>query len=264
MADNLQIHTERLLLYSAILQRELPVDLYGPAGGPSVDSTPLVLFNDGQELARMGPETLLATQGDGVALPRMAAIHAGRERIREYGVAGTVDYMGRGDKAALYTAFVLEELLPCLTRRGLVGPATPLHFAGFSLGGLSALDIAWAHPERFQGAGVFSGALWWRSRGLDQGYDQDRDRIMHARIRASSPRPGMRFFFQCGSEDETADRDGNGIIDAIDDTLDLIMELERQGYRYPGDIRYLETAGGRHDPATWRKAIPDYLRWVGR
>ena len=28
----------------------------------------------------------------------------------------------------------------------------------------------------------------------------------------------MKFFFECGTEDETEDRNGNGIIDSIDDT----------------------------------------------
>ena len=35
--------------------------------------------------------------------------------------------------------------------------------------------------------------------------------------------PGLKFFFQCGNMDETMDRNKNGIIDSIDDTLDLIQ-----------------------------------------
>ena len=36
-------------------------------------------------------------------------------------------------------------------------------FCGFSLGGLSALDIVWNHPTEFTKVGVFSGSLWWRT-----------------------------------------------------------------------------------------------------
>ena len=52
-------------------------------------------------------------------------------------------------------------------------------FAGFSLGGLMALDIVWKHPNQFSKAGIFSGSLWWRS--IDQTeeeYDDDKHRIM--------------------------------------------------------------------------------------
>jgi hypothetical protein len=60
--------------------------------------------------------------------------------------------------------------------------------------------------------------------------------------------------------DETMDRNNNGIIDSIDDTLDLIKELERKGYRKE-DITYLEFANGKHDIPTWAKAMPEFLKW---
>jgi cyanate lyase len=36
-----------------------------------------------------------------------------------------------------------------------------------------------------------------------------------------------------GTEDETADRNGNGIIDAIDDTQDVIKEIKFKGSKSP-------------------------------
>jgi len=41
--------------------------------------------------------------------------------------------------------------------------------------------------------------------------------------------PGLKFFFECGTADETEDRNGNGIIDSIDDTKDLISALINKG-----------------------------------
>src|SRR6185295_18081017 len=91
--------------------------------------------------------------------------------------------------------------------------------AGFSLGGLSAFDIGWSHPEWFQRIGVFSGSLWWRTRAYEDGYNETRHRIMHNVVRSSTYKKGLKFWFQAGTLDETADRNQNGVIDSIDDTL---------------------------------------------
>ena len=191
------------------------------------------------------------------------AIEAGIDRKREYGVAGVADYQGLGNKADLYTSFILQELLPFLYKTYSELTFTHRSFAGFSLGGLSALDIVWNHPEVFKKAGIFSGSLWWRSVDTDdKAYDDDQHRIMHQQIRKGKFHPGLKFFFQCGNMDETKDRNNNGIIDSIDDTLDLIKELEAKGYDKSKDIYYYEMPEGRHDMQTWGKAIPVFLKWA--
>jgi enterochelin esterase-like enzyme len=131
------------------------------------------------------------------------------------------------------------------------------------MGGLSAMDIAWNHPEMFRKVGVFSGSLWWRKRDAHSlFYSDHRDRIMHQRIRNGKMKHGLHFWFQTGTEDEASDRNNNGVIDSIDDTLDLIAELTKKGYRPFKDIHYLEMVGGRHDTATWAKAMPEFLKWA--
>ena len=110
--------------------------------------------------------------------------------------------------------------------------------------------------------GVFSGSLWWRSIDqIDEKYDDDKHRIMHQEIRNGQYAPWLKFFFQCGNMDEVKDRNNNGIIDSIDDTLDLIKELEAKGYNKETDIHYLEMKDGLHDVPTWARAFPDFLRW---
>ncbi len=114
------------------------------------------------------------------------------------------------------------------------------------------MDIVWNHPNVFNKAGLFSGAFWWRTRDKDDpAYRDEKDRIMHWQVREGSYGPGLNFFFECGTEDEKEDRNQNGKIDSIDDTLDLIAELVAKGYDPQKDIGYLEIAGGRHDMATW-------------
>ena len=73
--------------------------------------------------------------------------------------------------------------------------------------------------------------------------------------------PQLKFFLTTGSLDETHDRNKNGIIDSIDDTLALINELEALGYKNDKDICYLNYEDGRHDITTWARAMPEFLKW---
>ncbi len=251
---------------SAKLGRGVDIDVYLP---PEYDRThyrhyPLVLFNDGQDLPRADFNTVLKALDLSQLTRHFVAvgIHTCADRIREYGTAHTADYKGRGDRAGVYRDFVLEELLPYLRAHYRLSERREDNiFAGFSLGGLSAIDIAWAHPEVFGGAGVFSGSFWWRSVPVDPA-DPDGGRIFHELVQHTPARPAdQRFWFQCGTRDEAEDRNNNGVIDAIDDTLHLIEILRQRGY---GDdrIRYYEVEGGEHNPETWGPAMPDFFRWT--
>ena len=251
--------------HSAVLARDLPYDAYLPAGyDPATGHEhPLVLFNDGQDLPRMHFAEIFEDQTSGKKKPPFIAIgiHCNERRIREYGTASQADYKGRGDLAPKYSRFILEELLPHLREQFCLSVKPKDNaFAGFSLGGLSAMDIAWAHPEVFGAAGVFSGSFWWRS--VDVRPDApDADRIMHEIIqKATKFDKNQRFWFQCGTLDEEDDRNNNGIIDSIDDTLDLIRDLHEKGFPEK-NVRYLEIENGRHEPRTWGEAMPDFLGW---
>ncbi len=122
------------------------------------------------------------------------------------------------------------------------------------------MDIVLNHPKDFVSVGCFSGSFWWRSKGYGRLYNDDTDRIMHAQTRALPYFQHLRFFFECGALDELADRNNNGIIDSIEDTLDLIKELQQKGYA-DENIHYVELPDGMHNVATWAKAFPLYLQW---
>ncbi|MDB5146879.1 MAG: esterase family protein [Mucilaginibacter sp.] len=191
----------------------------------------------------------------------IVAIHAGGDRLDEYGIAGKPDFKGRGAKAGVYTQFIKEELLPQLEHLTGFNEFDTTAFAGFSLGGLSAFDIVWNNPALFNKAGVFSGSFWWRGKDLAKGYT-DADRLMHQVIRETKVKPGIEAWLQTGTKDEISDRNKNGIIDAIDDTIDLIREMETKGFKRPEEIQYVELVGGTHDAVTWGKAMSKFLVWA--
>jgi enterochelin esterase-like enzyme len=193
----------------------------------------------------------------------VAAVIAG-DRMQEYGIAAKSDYQGRGSVAKNYMRYITTELIPYLIYKYPIDPLVTNHaIAGYSLGGLSAMDIAWNNPDVFLKVGVFSGSLWWRKRDTASRFYSDyRDRLMHQQIRRGRIKPGMKFWFQTGTQDEWSDRNKNGIIDSIDDTLDLIVELTKIGYRPFHDIQYLEIKDGRHNPETWADAMPYFLTWA--
>lgn len=250
-------------LNSSFLERAVRFDLYQPARALT-DRCPILLVNDGQDLISMSFEAIIgslwAEQMIGQVL--VVAIHAGVDRRMEYGTTDEPDYLGRGRRAGLYRDFILQELLPHLKS---VYPATiggEIGVAGFSLGGLSAMDLVWRHPDIFQSAGIFSGSFWWRSLAQEHPFYSDgKHRIIHNRVRKGNINQSQRYFFQCGALDEQNDRNRNGIIDSIDDTLDLIDELAKKGIPRATNIYYLELADGKHDVHSWSRALPFFLRW---
>ena len=260
--DHASIRIESREYPSAFLRRNVRLDCYLPDNVERPESLRLLLINDGQDLESMGLNGLLDEWWEERAIAPLlcVGIHAGKNRLQEYGTASQADFKGRGGKAFLYTHFIIQEQLPFLQREFRIPSFKEKAFAGWSLGGLSALDMVWNHPQIFQTAGVFSGSLWWRSKAYENGYDERTDRIMHAQIRAREANVHQRFFFECGTEDETADRNANGVIDSIDDTRDLMTALVEQGVS-PASIHYLEIPEGRHDAATWGLALPEFIRW---
>lgn len=252
---------DHYIVPSALLGREVIVDCYFPKKFP-VHRLSLLLINDGQDLeAMVFPETLnRLLENKKIGCLFCVGIHAGKDRTNEYGTAAMADYEGRGSRASVYNRFVLEELVPFIRTRYHIISFDQLAVAGFSLGGLTAMDMVWNHPGVFSTAGVFSGSLWWRSKALGADYDDDRDRIMHQQVRKGTYHPGLRFYFTTGSLDETADRNNNGIIDSIDDTLDLVKELKLLGYT-DREISYTNYEDGKHDVETWGRALQEFLLW---
>jgi enterochelin esterase-like enzyme len=264
LKDLSNILVEQKAIASHCLKRYVIVDVYLPKFVSSTSSLSLLILNDGQSLDEMPFAPLLngLLQNNEITPVLCVGVHCNKDRIEEYATSETLDFAGRGKKAKAYQRFIVEELIPFLHVHYAVESFWQKVIAGFSMGGLSAIDTLWNHRDVFSIAGIFSGSLWWRSKDLGHGYDDHRHRIMHQVIRKGKHRHGQRFYFMTGSMDETADRNNNGVIDSIDDTLDLIRELEQLGYSKEDDIHYFNDENGRHDVPTWGKALPHFLLWA--
>ncbi len=191
----------------------------------------------------------------------VVAIHATGDRIQDYGTAGVPNAQGYGSKADKYERFLLEELMPDIeTRYRTLRGSASTAVMGWSLGGLSAFDMAWINPDRIGAVGVFSGSFWWRTDDTSPA-TKATSRIMHRRIRETQKKPALRMWFETGLQDENSDRDSNGVIDAIQDTEELIGELNRKGYHRGTDIVHL-TVEGKHDLPTWKRVLPEFLVWA--
>lgn len=264
LLENLShILVEQRAIASKHLKRYVIVDCYLPKNIDTPTEISLLVINDGQSLDEMPFAPMLnELLSSGQMEPLFCVgLHCNKDRKDEYATAKVLDYEGRGKKASAYQAFIVEELIPFLHQQYQVESFKQKAIAGFSLGGLSAIDTAWNYPDVFSTIGVFSGSLWWRMKDLHDDYDDNLHRIMHQEVRNGEYQPGMRFYFMTGSLDETADRNGNGIIDSIDDTLDLVKELEVLGYEREKDIHYVNYEEGRHDIPSWGKAMPAFLLW---
>jgi enterochelin esterase-like enzyme len=252
------------VIFSTFLEREVKIDIYFPANISNFKELTLLLINDGQDLHEMDFQNILEKlyYENKIEPLLCVSIHCGSDRRNEYATAKMLDYKGRGTKAAAYTKFIFKELLPVIKNTFPACSFKEKAFCGFSLGALSALDIVWNHPEEFTKVGLFSGSFWWRNLSQDDTlFDEEQHRIMHKQIREGGYYPWLKFFFETGTLDETADRNNNGVIDSIDDTVSLIHELVLKGYNRKRDIKYLEINDGGHDVQTWAKAFPEFLVW---
>ena len=84
----------------------------------------------------------------------LRGIHCSAERKMEYGTASLKDYKGRGAKAGCISNLFLKNY--SIHKINWQDEFKEKSYAGFSLGGLSAIDTVWHNPDEFSKTGVFS------------------------------------------------------------------------------------------------------------
>jgi enterochelin esterase-like enzyme len=251
-------------LYSRHLQRKVKLTIIHTPVPDDKSQLNLLILNDGQDIGQFRIKEITdSLYKAGVIQPLViVGVYAG-DRMQEFGVADKPDYMGRGSRAQYYDAFINDELYPYAKKQVGVRKFNRVVIAGCSLGGLSALDIAWNHPEKIDKVGVFSGSFWWRDKdSADSTYSDDNNRIMYAKLKASRKKPKLQYWFYAGTAEESSDRDKDGVIDVIDDTKDIIALIQHKNICPPGDIIYKEVKDGKHDYQSWSAVLPEFMIWA--
>lgn len=251
-------------LYSRHLQRKVKLTvIYTPIPNDKSQLN-LLILNDGQDIEKFRVKEITDSlyKKKLIAPLVIVAVDAG-DRMQEYGVADKPDFDGRGSRAGYYDAFINNELYFYAKKEAGVRKFNSVAIAGCSMGGLSAFDIAWNHPEKIDKVGVFSGSFWWRDKSSDDStYSDETNRIMYAKLKASRKKPKLQYWFYTGTGEETSDRDKDGIIDVVDDTKDIIALIQRKNICAPGDIVYKEVKDAKHDYPYWSAVLPDFLTWA--
>jgi enterochelin esterase-like enzyme len=251
-------------IYSRHLQRHVKLTVIHTPMPDDKSELNLLIVNDGQDMTQLRVKDIMDSLYKNKLIQPLliVGVHAG-ERDKEYGVAGYPDFLKRGEKADLYDAFINNELYPFAKKNATVRKFKTVAIAGYSLGGLSAFDIAWNHADKIDKVGVFSGAFWWRDKDDKAAdYNDDKNRIMFTKLKASRKKPALKYWFYVGGKEESGDRDKDGVINAVDDTRDLVELIKSKNVCLPEDIRIIEEPNGRHDPENWSRKLGAFLIWA--
>ncbi|WP_445143948.1 alpha/beta hydrolase [Dyella sp. Tek66A03] len=282
----------------AFAPETIKVAVYLPPGYDATSSAsihyPVLYANDGQDMAAVGlQETLNRLYAEHAMRPVIVvAVDMLADRASGYGLSdrqakrslvGDSRIGPIGRHAYAYSDWVATQLVAYVdahyrtqaTRQGRTA-------LGWSLGGLNAFNLGWQYPDVFGRVAAFSPSFWLAAdRSSAQAIESSR--LAQAMVNDATPHKELRFWFSVGAREETDDRNGNGIIDAVEDVQDLIG-----GYRAPdgSHVRGLRDLGytvdmyyahhpshragvafyvlpdGEHNQATWKRVLPVFLQWA--
>lgn len=284
---------EEKLQAPAFLGESLDVRVLLP---PSYDAShryPVLYLNDGQDSEAVGlkPTLQRLLAEDKIAPLIVVAIGMPKDRLGAYGLSdrlaarslvGDSRVGPLGTQAHAYSHWLAASLVPFVDARYRSVPRPQGRaILGWSLGGLNAFNLGWQYPEVFGIAGAFSPSFWLAGERDDAAAIQ-RTRLAQRMVDAGGRREGARFWLSVGDREETDDRDGDGVIDAVDDARDLVdgyggngatlRGLRQLGYKTNLGERDMPAAddsaafrlfpGGEHNQASWAKELPEFLAWA--
>ncbi|MFC4527385.1 esterase family protein [Dyella halodurans] len=290
--------TRLVLDAPAFAPEKIKVSVYLPPGYDATSSAsiryPVLYANDGQDMAAVGlQKTLDKLYAEHALQPVIViAIDMLADRASAYGLSdrrakrslvGDSRIGPIGRRAYEYSDWLATQLVPYVdahyrTQRTARGRT----MLGWSLGGLNAFNLGWQYPEVFARVAAFSPSFWLAGdRSSAQAIESSR--LAQAMVNDSTRHRDLRFWFSVGAREETNDRNGNGIIDAVEDVQDLVGGYraadgsQLRGLRdlgYAVDMDYLQHPSrsasvalyvlpdGEHNQATWKRVLPVFLTWA--
>lgn len=253
---------------------------------------PVLYLNDGQDAEAVELADTVAGLADAGAIrpPIVVVIDMPPDRMGAYGfsdrraghsVVAPTRYGDVGSHAHAYSEWLTHALVPLIDThyRSCHAPDARA-LLGWSLGAANAFNIAWQYPEVFGRVGAFSPSFWLSTQNTNAAQVQ-RTRIAQRMVDVGPTRGDLKLFFAVGTDEETDDRDGDGVNDALDDTRDLVdgwqpgdtglKGLRQLGYSVnadsaqasdPADVALYVLEGGIHRQSSWAEMLPVFLRWA--
>lgn len=279
----------------AFAPEKIKVAIYLPPGyGRAIHRYRVLYANDGQDMDAVGLQPTLARLYRAHAIEPvivvavdMLADRAGGYGLSDRGTSRSIVGGSRigpiGTRAQDYSAWVATALVPYVdrhyrTRRTPQGRT----MLGWSLGALNAFNLGWQYPDVFGRVGAFSPSFWLAADRASAAAVQH-TRLAQSMVDRGGKRAGLKMWFAVGTAEESADRDGDGINDTVDDVRDLLLGYRgADGFRLRGlkqlgysiDMDYVEKPsrhadaalfllqGGVHNQASWKQMLPVFLRWA--
>jgi len=250
-------------LYSPQLHNRREILVYLPPSYAANDRRyPVIYMHDGQNLfddstsfaGEWGvDETLDGLSQEGIEAIVVGIPNLGTERLKEY--SPFVDRRHGGGLGDLYVDFLADTLKPLIDSRFRTRTArTHTGIFGSSMGGLISLYAFFQRPETFGFVGAMSPSFWFAG-GAILPY-----------IRTARPNAG-RIYLDVGEKESPAARRWwqlpllrslqKGHCERV------VSLLERKG-RDEETLRFVVDAQGEHNEASWRRRLPDALRFLLR
>lgn len=276
------------------LGQPMRIVVHLPPGYDPKRRYPVLYVNDGQDSEAVGLrrslQELRTTKR--IAPLIVVAIDMPKDRMGAYGLSdpaaarslvGDSRFGPVGRDAHAYSEWLIGQLVSYVDAH-YATDARPRGRAvlGWSLGGLNAFNLGWQYPDVFGTVGAFSPSFWLSAeRGTPQAAQDTR--LAQRMVAAGAKREGSRFWFEVGDAEETGDRDGDGVIDAVDDARDLVLgyipasgkhQAGLVGFGYATNLGVREVPavgdevafrvlpGGEHNQRSWARMLPEFLCWA--
>ena len=275
------VHTYSMPTLQAV-KHELPVPAFGQSVMIEVflppDYTlnaglryPSLYINDGQDadavalkqtLQRLYAENSIAPVIVVAVsmLPDRMASYGFSERGKRRSLPAQTRFGPVGVKAHEYAEWLAGNLVPFIDGQYRTLPKPQARtILGWSLGAANAFSIGWNYPDTFSRVGGFSPSFWLSA------ISGDASQRLALRLIAGKPMPAhFDVWLGAGTAEETDDRDGDGVIDVLDDAQDVIDALNAKARhsKRRHAFRLTRMEGGLHNQASWKLLLPGFLQWA--
>jgi predicted alpha/beta superfamily hydrolase len=232
---------------------------------------PSLYINDGQDAGaitlsetlqklyteqKIGPVIVIAVT---MLSDRMGA-YGFSDRKAKHSMPAETRYGQVGLRAHEYSEWLVKHVVPFIDAhyRTRTKPEART-ILGWSLGAGNAFNIAWNYPDVFSRVGGFSPSFWLSAKSGDI------SQSLAMTLINSKPIPRhFSIWLAAGTAEEIDDRDGDGLIDVLDDAQDVINALNAKvrHSKRRHDFSLTQLEGGQHNQASWKLLLPVFLQWA--